>query len=107
MGELGGGEARDRILLAAPLDEAALREAFADRLVAEDRLEPDAKGKVRARRLLRLGKLVVEERLLDKVDPALVAKALLDQVAREGLVGRALGEGAQALAAARGLPART
>jgi ATP-dependent helicase HrpB len=70
VGELGGGEARDRILLAAPLDEAALREAFADRLVAEDRLEPDARGKVRARRLLRLGKLVVEERLLDKVDPA-------------------------------------
>ena len=97
VGELGGGEARDRILLAAPLDEAALREAFADRLVAEDRLEPDARGKVRARRLLRLGKLVVEERLLDKVDPALVAKALLDQVVREGLAAVPLGEGVQAL----------
>jgi ATP-dependent helicase HrpB len=97
VGELGGGEARDRILLAAPLDELALREAFADRLVAEDRLEPDAKGKVRARRLLRLGKLVVEERLLDKVDPGLVAKALLGQVEREGLSAVPLGEGAQAL----------
>ncbi|WP_132090405.1 ATP-dependent helicase HrpB [Caulobacter sp. BK020] len=97
VGELGGGEARDRILLAAPLEEAALREAFADRLVAEDRLEPDARGKVRARRLLRLGKLVVEERLLDKIDPALVAKALLDQVEREGLSAVPLGEGAQAL----------
>jgi len=97
VGELGGGEARDRILLAAPLDEAALREAFADRLVAEDRLEPDAKGKVRARRLLRLGKLVVEERLLDKVDPGLVTKALLDQVGREGLSAVPLGEGARAL----------
>jgi ATP-dependent helicase HrpB len=97
VGELGGGEARDRILLAAPLDEAALREAFADRLVAEDRLEPDARGKVRARRLLRLGKLVVEERLLDKVDPALVAQALLNQVRREGLSAVPLGEGAQAL----------
>jgi ATP-dependent helicase HrpB len=97
IGELGGGEARDRILLAAPLDELALREAFADRLVAEDRLEPDAKGKVRARRLLRLGKLVVEERLLDKVDPALVVRALLGQVEREGLSAVPLGEGAQAL----------
>ena len=97
VGELGGGEARDRILLAAPLDEAALREAFADRLVAEDRLEPDARGKVRARRLLRLGRLVVEERLLDKVDPALVAGALRDQVVREGLAAVPLGEGAQAL----------
>ena len=82
---------------AAPLDEVALREAFADRLVAEDRLEPDARGKVRARRLLRLGRLVIEERLLDKVDPALVAKALLDQVVREGLPAVPLGEGAQAL----------
>lgn len=97
VGELGGGDARDRILLAAPLDETALREAFADRLVAEDRLEPDAKGKVRARRLLRLGKLVLEERLLDKVDPELVARALLDQVAREGLSAVPLGESAQAL----------
>ena len=97
VGELGGGEARDRILLAAPLDEVALREAFADRLVAEDRLEPDARGKVRARRLLRLGKLVVEERLLDKVDPGLVAKALLGQVEREGLSAVPLGEGVQAL----------
>jgi len=97
VGELGGGEARDRILLAAPLDEAALREAFADRLVAEDRLEPDARGKVRARRLLRLGKLVVEERLLDKVDPGLVVQALLAQVEREGLSAVPLGEGAQAL----------
>jgi ATP-dependent helicase HrpB len=97
VGELGGGEARDRILLAAPLDEAALRDAFADRLVAEDRLEPDARGKVRARRLLRLGRLVVEERLLERVDPGLVAKALLDQVAREGLAAVPLGEAAQAL----------
>lgn len=97
VGELGGGEARDRILLAAPLDEVALREAFADRLVAEDRLEPDARGKVRARRLLRLGKLVVEERLLDKVDPGLVVEALLGQVRREGLMAVPLGEGAQAL----------
>jgi ATP-dependent helicase HrpB len=97
VGELGGGEARDRILLAAPLDEAGLRLTFADRLVAEDRLEPDARGKVRARRLLRLGKLVVEERLLDKVDPGLVTQALLDQVGREGLSAVPLGEGAQAL----------
>ncbi|CAN5356199.1 ATP-dependent helicase HrpB [soil metagenome] len=97
VGELGGGEARDRILLAAPLEEVALREAFADRLVAEDRLETSPGGKVRAQRLLRLGKLVVEARWLDKVDPALVAQALLDQVARDGLSAVPLGEGSQAL----------
>ncbi len=92
VGELGGGDARDRILLAAPLDEAALREAFFDRLVAEDRLEPDAKGRVRARRLLRLGKLVIEERLIDKPDPAMIAKALMDKVRSEGLSALKFGE---------------
>ena len=97
VGELGGGEARDRILLAAPLEEAALREAFADRLTAEDRLESSPGGKLRAKRLLRLGKLVVEERWLDKVNPALVAKALLDRVGREGLAAVPLGEAAEGL----------
>ncbi|MDB5455729.1 MAG: ATP-dependent helicase [Caulobacter sp.] len=99
VGELGGGEAKDRILLAAPLDEAALRAAFADRLVAEDRLETGPGGKVRVKRLLRLGKLVVEERLIDKPDAALVATALAGQVRAKGLSALRLGEGVQSLRA--------
>ena len=95
--ELGGGEARDRILLAAPLDEEALREAFAGRMTAEDRLETDAKGKVRAWRRLKLGRLTVEERLIDKPDPAMIAAALLAQVKREGLGGLRWGEAASGL----------
>ncbi len=97
VGELGGGDSRDRILLAAAVDEAALREAFADRLTIEDRLETGAGGRVRAKRLLRLGKLVLEERLIDKPDPALIASALLDQVRSEGLSTLRLGDGVQGL----------
>ena len=97
VGELGGGDSRDRILLAAAVDEVALREAFADRLTAEDRLETGPSGKVRAKRLLRLGKLVLEERLIDKPDPALIASALLDQVRSEGLSALQLGHGVQGL----------
>ncbi|ALL13049.1 ATP-dependent helicase [Caulobacter henricii] len=97
VGELGGGESRDRILLAAAVDEAALREAFADRLTAEDRLETSPGGKVRAKRLLRLGRLVLEERLIDRPDPALIASALLDQVRSEGLSALRLGDGVQRL----------
>src|SRR5690606_16729708 len=37
--ELGGGERRDRILLAAPLAQADLLSAFAGQLETEDRLE--------------------------------------------------------------------
>ncbi|MDO8296995.1 MAG: ATP-dependent helicase HrpB [Caulobacter sp.] len=85
VGELGGGAARDRILLAAPLDEAALRAAFDGRLVAEDRLEVEADGKVRGRRLLRLDRLTVEDRRIDRPDPAMIAAALLGQARRQGL----------------------
>lgn len=92
VGELGGGEARDRILLAAPLDEESLRAAFADRLVAEDRLETTGGGKLRAKRLLRLGKLVVDEKIIEKPDPTLIAGALADQVRSEGLAALKLGE---------------
>ncbi|MEH0195818.1 ATP-dependent helicase HrpB [Caulobacter sp. CCNWLY153] len=92
VGELGGGDARDRILLAAPLDEEALRAAFADRLVAEDRLETSGGGRLRAKRLLRLGKLVVDEKIIEKPDPALIAGALADQVRAEGLAALKLGE---------------
>lgn len=85
VGEMGGGAARDRILLAAPLDEAALLQAFADRLTREERLEVEADGKVRGRRLLRLDRLTVEDRVIDKPEPAMIAEALLGQARRQGL----------------------
>lgn len=86
IGDLGGGATRDRISLAAPLDELALREAFAGRLVIEDRLEVEADGKVRGRRLLKLDRLVVEDRRIDRPDPAMIAAALLGDVRRRGLL---------------------
>jgi ATP-dependent helicase HrpB len=97
IGELGGGEARDRILLAAPIDPDALREAFAGRLTREDRLEVEADGKVRGRRLLRLDRLVLEDRLIDKPDQAMITAALLGRVRREGLAVLPMGEGATSL----------
>jgi ATP-dependent helicase HrpB len=84
VGELGSGEARDRILLAAPLDPADLSDAFAELITTEDRLDADARGRVTARRLVRLGELTLEEREV-AADPALVRRALLDRVRREGL----------------------
>jgi ATP-dependent helicase HrpB len=97
--ELGGGEARDRILLAARLDPAELRAAFADRLEREDRLAPDASGRLRAKELLRLGPLVLEERLIADPDPALIARALIDQVRRESLAALPWGEASKSLRA--------
>ncbi|HTK34119.1 MAG TPA: ATP-dependent helicase HrpB [Caulobacteraceae bacterium] len=97
VGELGGGAARDRILLAGPLDPAELETAFAHRIETEDRLEADAQGKLRAKRVRRLGALTLEERLIERPDPALLARALAALVRREGLSALSWGEAATAL----------
>ncbi|HEY3813644.1 MAG TPA: ATP-dependent helicase HrpB [Caulobacteraceae bacterium] len=99
VGELGGGAARDRILTAAPLDEAALAEAFADRIETKDRIETDPRGKVRAVRLKKLGELVIEERTLADTPASLIEQTLLDQVRTGGLERLAWGERAQRLRA--------
>ena len=85
VGELGGAESRDRILLAAPISLEGIKSSFEDRLNSEDQLQTDADGKVRARRLIRLDRLVLEERLIESPDPALVLAALLALVRRQGL----------------------
>jgi len=82
--ELGGGDRRDRILLAAPLDEAELS-AFADQFEVEERLEESGGGRLRAKRLTRLGRLTLREEVDDNPDPALVARALADRIRREGV----------------------
>ncbi|HEY8571279.1 ATP-dependent helicase HrpB [Phenylobacterium sp.] len=95
--ELGGGQSRDRILLAAPLTEAEIVEAFSSQLETEDRLEESGGGKLRAKRLTRLGRLVVREQVDDNPDRAVVASALADRVRREGVSLLPWGEAAQAL----------
>ncbi|WP_374468278.1 ATP-dependent helicase HrpB [Phenylobacterium sp.] len=95
--ELGGGERRDRILLAAPLDEAELLQAFRDQLSTEDRLEESGGGRLRAKRLTRLGRLVVHEQVDDNPDPALIAAALADRLRAEGLKALPWGAAAESL----------
>ena len=95
--ELGGGERRDRILLAAPLDEAELADAFATQLTVEDRLEESGAGRLRAKRLTRLGRLTLRESVDDNPDPALIAAALADRVRAEGVAVLPWGEAAASL----------
>ncbi|MFC3069817.1 ATP-dependent helicase HrpB [Phenylobacterium soli] len=97
VGELGGGERRDRILLAAPLTEAEILDAFAGQLAEEDRLEESGGGKLRAKRILRLGRLTIRETLVEDPDPALIAHALADRVRADGLKALPLGEAIQSL----------
>ena len=85
VGELGGGAARDRIRLAEPITLQAIERAFASQIGSEDRLETDGAGRIRAKRIRRLGALVLDERLVEQPDPELIVRALLNRVRSEGL----------------------
>ncbi len=97
VGDLGGGAGRDRILLAAAIEEAEIEDIFAGDIRVEERIVTDDKGKVRAKRIKRLGRLILEERLIDKPDPALIAAALLNRVRDEGVSALPLGEATERL----------
>ena len=102
--ELGGGATRDRILLAARLDQAHLKGAFGDRMRREMRLAPGPGGGLRATETLWLGRLAVEERLIADPDPALIEAALLDEVRRLGVSALSWGERSAGLRRADRLP---
>jgi ATP-dependent helicase HrpB len=97
--ELGGGASRDRILLAARLDLAELKSAFEARLEREDRLTADGSGRLRAASVVRIGRLVVEERQIANPDPALLLNALMAEARRSGLAALLWGESATRLRA--------
>lgn len=84
--ELTGGGATGRIVLAAPLDEAAIEAEFGGAMVAADELRFDLETRsVRARRVRRLGQIVLSEQQGGRVDPQAVRAALLDGVRQLGL----------------------
>ncbi|HEX7886792.1 MAG TPA: ATP-dependent helicase C-terminal domain-containing protein, partial [Phenylobacterium sp.] len=94
--ELGGGERRDRILLAAPLEAADL-EAFRTQFEVEERLEESGGGRLRAKRLTRLGRLMIREEIDENPDPPLIARALADRVRGQGVRVLPWGDAARSL----------
>jgi ATP-dependent helicase HrpB len=86
--ELGGGEARDRIRLAAPLDPATLEA----RITIEDRLAREPSGRMALRRIRRIGAIVVDEKLMGAPDRATLTTALRAEVERTGLAALRWGE---------------
>lgn len=84
--EVQGSAARARILLAATLSTAEIEAEFARHIVEADEVRFDeVADAVRARRVRRLGALVLAERPLADADPDLVARALVEGVRRKGL----------------------
>ncbi|WP_332655487.1 ATP-dependent helicase HrpB [Brevundimonas sp.] len=93
--ELGGGDARDRIRLAAPLDPAALEH----RLEIEDRLTREPSGRMVLKRIRRVGAIVVDEKIMGAPDRAAITAALRSEVEHDGLKALRWGERASALRA--------
>lgn len=81
------GAARDaRILLAAPLTLGDVESDFAPHVVEDDEVRFDeAAGRVKARRVRRLGRLVLSEKPIEKPDAVAVSRALMRAVAAKGL----------------------
>ncbi len=93
--ELGGGDARDRIRLAVPVDPAALE----GRIEVEDRLAREPSGRMTLRRIRRIGAIVVDEKIVGAPDRAAITAALRTEVERDGLAGLRWGERASGLRA--------
>ena len=84
--ELAGEAARSRILLAAPLDEGDIELDFAARIETSDNVVFDRTAQaVRAKRVRKLGAIVLSDGQINDADSALVAAALLDGVRELGL----------------------
>ncbi|WP_409021089.1 ATP-dependent helicase HrpB [Brevundimonas vesicularis] len=97
--ELGGGDARDRIRLAAALDPERLETDLAHRIETEDRLVTEPSGRLMVRRVRRIGPLVLGEKSLGPPDRKTLTGALQAEVERTGLAGLGWGEQAGSLRA--------
>ena len=97
--ELGGGDARDRIRLAAALNAATLEADLAHRIEVEDRLAREPSGKPVIRRIRRIGALVLDEKVVGAPDRATMTAALKSEVEAGGLSALNWGEQAGALRA--------
>ncbi|HEY0102118.1 MAG TPA: ATP-dependent helicase HrpB [Brevundimonas sp.] len=93
--ELGGGDARDRIRLAAPLDPASLRH----RVESEDRLTRGPSGRMVLRRLRRIGAVVVDEKVVGAPDRRAVTAVLKVEAERAGPAALPWGERSSGLRA--------
>jgi len=93
--ELGGGDTRDQVRLAVPLDPVTV----VDRLETEDRLSREPSGRLVVKRRRRLGAIVFDEQEVGPPDRAQITAALKAEVEASGLASLGWGERAAALKA--------
>ncbi|KQP46605.1 ATP-dependent helicase [Brevundimonas sp. Leaf280] len=97
--ELGGGDARDRVRLAAALDANRIEADLARLVAVEDRLVREPSGRSVIRRSRRIGAIVLDEKIVGAPDAKTLAAALRAQVEADGLGALKWGEQASGLRA--------
>jgi ATP-dependent helicase HrpB len=84
--ELDGDPKESKLFLGAALDEASVRQLYADQIETVDEVTWDVGAeKVVAKRVERFGAIVLSEKPARDPDPNAVAKAVADALARQGL----------------------
>lgn len=84
--QLEGSDSNARIQLAAALERGQLEKHFAAQIERVESVEWDGReARVRASRAQRLGALVLEERQLDKADPASITAAMVQGIRELGI----------------------
>ncbi|WP_426016880.1 ATP-dependent helicase HrpB [Brevundimonas sp. DWR2-3-1b1] len=97
--ELGGGDARDRVRLAAVLDADRIETDLARLISVEDRLVREPSGRSVIRRSRRIGAIVLDEKIVGVPDAKALAAALRTEVEADGLGALKWGEQASGLRA--------
>ena len=97
--ELGGGDARDRVRLAAVLDGDRIETDLARLILVEDRLVREPSGRSVIRRSRRIGAIVLDEKIVGAPDAKALAAALRAEVEADGLGALKWGEQASGLRA--------
>ncbi|WP_295244914.1 ATP-dependent helicase HrpB [uncultured Brevundimonas sp.] len=97
--ELGGGDTRDRVRLAAALEADRIDSDLARLISTEDRLVREPSGRSVIRRSRRIGAIVLDEKVVGAPDAKTLTDALRAEIEADGLSALKWGEQASGLRA--------
>jgi len=99
IGELGGGDTRDRVRLAAALEADRIDSDLARLISTEDRLAREPSSRSVIRRSRRIGAIVLDEKVVGAPDAKTLTAALRAEIEADGLGALKWGEQASGLRA--------
>jgi len=97
--ELGGGDSRDKVRLAARLDATTLESDLAHRIDTEERLVREPSGRAVIKRIRKIGAIVLDEKVIGAPDRKAMTAALKTEIEKDGLDDLRWGEASSAFRA--------